>query len=91
MLAILASMNSRHAKTLAMVFAKPTAASLEWARVESLLVAVGCVVIEGTGSRVRFVHGTTVATFHRPHPTKEAKAYQVEEARAFLTLIGVTP
>ena len=90
-IAIIASMNSKHAKTLTAVFAKPTAASLEWARIESLLVSVGCTVIEGKGSRVRFVHGTTVATFHRPHPAKEAKQYQVEDARAFLELIGVTP
>jgi hypothetical protein len=84
-------MNSRHSKTLAAVFSKPTPVSLEWARIESLLVAAGCIVIEGNGSRVRFVHGTAVATFHRPHPAKEAKAYQVDEARAFLTLIGITP
>ena len=91
MIAKIAGMNGRHAKTLAAVFAEPTSVSLEWARIESLLVGVGCVVIEGSGSRVRFVHGTTVPTFHRPHPAKEAKAYQVDEARSFLTLIGITP
>jgi hypothetical protein len=90
-LAIIASMNSKHTKTLAAIFAKPTSATLEWARIESLLIGVGCTVIEGNGSRVKFCHGTTVASFHRPHPTKEAKAYQVDDARAFLTLIGVTP
>ena len=84
-------MNSKHAKTLAAIFEKPTPATLEWARIESLLMGVGCTVIEGKGSRVKFCHGTTVASFHRPHPAKEAKAYQVEDARAFLTLIGVTP
>lgn len=84
-------MNSKHTNTLAAIFAKPTATSLAWARIESLLMGVGCAVIEGNGSRVKFCHGTTVASFHRPHPTKEAKAYQVDDARAFLTLIGVTP
>lgn len=48
-------------------------------------------MIEGNGSRVRFAHGTTVATFPRPHPAKEAKQYQVEDAPAFLELIGVRP
>jgi HicA toxin of bacterial toxin-antitoxin, len=91
MIAKMTNMNGRHTKTLAAVFAEPTSVSLEWARIESLLVGVGCVVIEGSGSRERFVHGTTVATFHRPHPAKEAKAYQVDEARSFLTLIGITP
>lgn len=89
-MATIASMNSKHAKTLQAVFAKPTATTLEWARIESLLVGVGCQRLEGSGSRVKFVHGTTIASFHRPHPAKEAKAYQVDDVRAFLTMIGVT-
>lgn len=84
-------MNNRHRKTLVAVFAEPTSKTLEWDRVEALLKAAGCEVVEGNGSRVRFVHGSHVAMFHRPHPRKEAKAYQVEQARAFLILIGVTP
>ena len=84
-------MNSKHAKTLAALFATPTATSLEWARIESLLIGVGCSVIEGKGSWVKFCHGTTVASFHRPHPNTEAKAYQVDDARDFLIWIGVTP
>ena len=84
-------MNSKHTKTLVALFAKPTATNLEWARIESLLLGVGCSVVEGKGSRVKFCHGTTVASFHRPHPTKEAKAYQVDDARNFLIRIGVTP
>ncbi|WP_268807363.1 type II toxin-antitoxin system HicA family toxin [Tepidimonas taiwanensis] len=60
-------------------------------RIEALLIAVGCTVIEGRGSRVRFAFGDKVATFHRPHPAKEAKPYQVEDARTFLERIGVKP
>ena len=48
-------------------------------------------MIEGRGSRVRFVYGNFVATFHRPHPGKDAKPYQVRDARTFLEEIGVTP
>lgn len=40
---------------------------------------------------MRFVFGEMVATFHRPHPAKEAKRYQVRDARAFLIRIGVQP
>ncbi len=29
--------------------------------------------------------------YHRPHPGKEAKRYQVRNAREFLTRAGVTP
>ncbi|MCX7691959.1 type II toxin-antitoxin system HicA family toxin [Tepidimonas taiwanensis] len=84
-------MHSRHRKTLEAIFAKPTSATIEWSRIEALLIAVGCTVIEGRGSRVRFAFGDKVATFHRPHPAKEAKPYQVEDARTFLERIGVKP
>ena len=84
-------MSARHRKTLEAIFTKPTTATLEWVRLEALLKSVGCQVIEGRGSRVRFAHGERIATFHRPHPAKEAKPYQVEDARAFLESIGVKP
>lgn len=84
-------MNSKQKKTLAAVFKNPVSGTLEWADIESLLVAAGCEVVEGSGSRVRFIKGENVASFHRPHPEKEAKRYQVKDAREFLNLIGVTP
>ena len=74
-----------------MVFTDPVSGTLGWADVAGLLVAAGAVVIEGRGSRVRFVCGQEVVTFHRPHPAKEAKRYQVREARDFLERIGVIP
>jgi hypothetical protein len=84
-------MNKRHAKTLSAVFATPTSGTIEWRAIESLLIAVGCDVIEGDGSRVRFVRDGKVATFHRPHPDKEAKRYQVRDAKAYLILLGEVP
>ncbi len=84
-------MNSKHRKTLEAVFSDPVSGTIVWADVESLLVAAGAEVIEGRGSRVRFVKGEEVATFHRPHPAKEAKRYQVRDARDFLERIGVIP
>ena len=58
---------------------------------KALLVAVGARVVEGRGSRVKFELGGEVETFHRPHPAKEAKRYQVRAARGFLRRIGVEP
>ena len=84
-------MNSRHRKTLAAVFADPVSGTVEWAAIEALLLAAGARLIEGRGSRVRFERDGEVETFHRPHPAKEAKRYQVLAARAFLERIGVTP
>ena len=31
-----------------------------------------------------------LARFHRPHPGRTAKRYQIKDARAFLAAIGVT-
>ncbi len=84
-------MNSKHARTLKAVFKNPVSASVAWADIESLLVSVGCEVVEGSGSRVRFVMNGEVETFHRPHPAKEAKRYQVRAARDYLIRLGVKP
>ncbi len=84
-------MNSKQAKTLAAVFTTPTRSNVEWADIESLLVAIGCDVIEGRGSRVRFGCKGVVASFHRAHPAKEANQYQVRDVRDFLEKIGVKP
>ncbi len=84
-------MNSKHTKTLQAIFKDPVSPSIEWAAIESLLVAAGCKVIEGSGSRVRFECKGVVASFHRPHPAKEAKRYQVRDARDYLIKLGVRP
>ena len=84
-------MNSRHSKTLTVVFTDPVSETIEWAAVEGLLLAAGARLIEGRGSRVRFAKDGEVAAFHRPHPAKETKRYQLRDARDFLERIGVRP
>lgn len=82
-------MNKTHRKTIDAICRQPVPTSLEWRQIESLFLAVGANRIEGTGSRVRFELNGVVATFHRPHPQKEAKGYQVKDARVFLEKAGV--
>ncbi|WP_112488547.1 type II toxin-antitoxin system HicA family toxin [Thiomonas sp. X19] len=84
-------MNSKQRKTLDAIFTNPVHGNLEWARIEALLVAVGCRVIEGHGSSVAFEKDGQRAYFHRPHPQKEALKYRVRMAREYLEKIGVTP
>jgi hypothetical protein len=84
-------MNRKQRRVLAAVFRKPTSGTIAWADIEGLFVTVGCEVIEGNGSRVRFAKDGMIATFHRPHPEKEAKKYQVEDVRAYLTRLGIEP
>lgn len=84
-------MNSKQRRTLIAVFADPASPTIAWTDIESLLIAAGARVIEGSGSAVRFERDGVIARFHRPHPDKEAKRYQVKDARAFLAAIGVKP
>ncbi|WP_085673356.1 MULTISPECIES: type II toxin-antitoxin system HicA family toxin [unclassified Pseudomonas] len=84
-------MNNHQRSTLEVIFKKPVPKSLEWARLESFLISIGATTVEGRGSRVRFELNGAIATFHRPHPDKDAKSYQVRSARQFLEQAGVTP
>ena len=84
-------MNSKQRKTLAAIFGVLVPAGLAWVDIEGLLKAAGCQVLEGPDSAVSFRYGDEVEFFHRPHPAKEAKRYQVRAARAFLIRIGVKP
>ena len=88
---VIDTMNNKHRKLLSLLFADPIPSTLEWVRIESLLMALGAQAIEGRGSRVRFELNGIVATFHRPHPSKEAKPYQVRDVRQFLEQAGVSP
>jgi hypothetical protein len=77
--------------TLNAIFSQPAPPNLEWRRIESLFIALGAKTIEGNGSRVRFELNGVIGTFHRPHPAKEAKPYQVRDARQFLDNAGIKP
>ena len=88
---IIVGMNSKQKRTLATIYRDPVPTSLAWKYIESLFIALNIEVIEGRGSRVRFFKEGVVASFHRPHPKKEAKPYQVRDARTFLKQLGVEP
>jgi len=84
-------MNKKHQKTLDTIYSRSVPKTLAWKRIETLFIALGAKVIEGRGSRVRFELNSIVATFHRPHPQKEAKPYQVRDAKHFLEQAGIKP
>ena len=84
-------MNSKHKKTLVAIFARPTSASIVFSEIESLIKALGGSVQEREGARVKLVLEGYEWRCHRPHPGKEAKRYQVEEARELLERAGVQP
>lgn len=84
-------MNAKHRRTLAAIYAHPTSASLPFSEIESLIRALGGTVCEREGSRVKIELNGEQWRCHRPHPGKEAKRYQVEEARELLDRAGVRP
>ena len=88
---VIIHMNKAHRKTLNDIFSQPVPATLEWRRIESLFISLGAETIEAAGSRVRFVLNGIIAAFLRPHPAKEAKPYQVRDAKTFLENAGVKP
>jgi hypothetical protein len=83
--------NSKQQRTLQAIFSKPTPANLKFADIESLVKALGGEIIEREGSRVSIRLRGEEWRCHRPHPGKEAKRYQVEEARELLERVGIKP
>ena len=84
-------MNSKHKKTLAAIFAQPTSPSIAFSDIEGLIKVLGGTIAEREGSRARIELNGVVWRCHRPHPGKEAKRYQVEEARELLKRVGIKP
>jgi len=83
--------NNKHQKTLDKIFSDPICGNLPWNHIEALLVAVGCNVVEGSGSSVTFEKDGRRAHFHRPHPQREALIYRVKVVREFLIKLEITP
>ena len=84
-------MNSTQRKTLEKVLTDPVNGNIEWTRIESMLEAAGCKVIEGAGSSVTFEYLGRKMTVHRPHPGKEALRYRVLAVREFIETMGIRP
>lgn len=84
-------LSNKHRKVLVAIFSRPTQANIAWTEIESLLTALGAIVINKGGSVVTIKLNKQVATFHRPHPQKEAKKWAVNKIREFLTKARITP
>ena len=82
-------MKAKHRKTLKAIFTRPTKANIRFNDIEALVKALGGEVREDHGSRVALEISGTRKYMHRPHPGKEAKRYQVEEIRDWLTELGI--
>ena len=81
----------RSVGALQAIFTKPTSSSIVFSDIEALIIGLGGEVHERQGSRVKILLKGEQWRCHRPHPGKEAKRYQVEEARELLERAGVKP
>ena len=84
-------MNGSQRKTLERVLADQVNGNIEWTKIESMLRAAGCRVMECAGSSVTFEFGGRKMTLHRPHPGKEALRYRVLAVREFIARMGIKP
>jgi len=82
-------MNSKHKKTIELVFKDPIQANIPWSDIEGLFIALGGKISEGAGSRVRVKLNGSRAVFHRPHPKKTTDKGAVNSVRRFLENSGV--
>ena len=73
------------------VYHEPVLANIWWVDIETLLVAAGAEIEEGSGSRVRVALNGVRAVFHRPHPQKETDRGAVKSVRRFLKEEGIEP
>ena len=84
-------MDRKHRKTLEAIFEKPERANIAWRDIETLFIALGAEVSEGSGSRVGVALKDVRAVFHGPHPRKETNKGAVKSVRRFLEAAGVKP
>ena len=88
---MIASLKSKNLKILEQIFSTPTPSGIRFADIETLFKALGAQVVEREGSRLRIELNGEYWHCHRPHPGKEAKRYQVEEAGELLERLGYKP
>ena len=82
-------MNKKQRQTLERIFEKPERSDILWNDIESLFKALGAVISEGRGSRVRVALKGVRAVFHRPYPQRVTNKSTVRSVRRYLLETGV--
>ncbi|MBI2381486.1 MAG: type II toxin-antitoxin system HicA family toxin [Gammaproteobacteria bacterium] len=84
-------MKRKHAKTLELIFSRPTPGGVRWTDVEALFLELGAEISEREGSRIAVVLFGEVRVFHRPHPSPDTDKGAVASIRKWLDDHGVKP
>lgn len=72
---------SKHEKLLKKICAQPAPKDIKWEELKTVLEHLGYRMLNGAGSRRKFVHQTTKSLImvHEPHPAPEVKAYALKQ------------
>jgi hypothetical protein len=81
--------NKKQRRTLEAIYKTPISSNIPWKDIESLLLALGSEISEGSGSRIRIKLNGERAVFHRPHPKPETDKGAINSMRKFLSNAGV--
>lgn len=84
-------MKRKNQRTLALIFARPTSANVQWRDIEAMFDELGAEVSEREGSRVAVVMYGEVRVFHRPDPSPNTDKGAVASIRKWLEQHGVEP
>jgi hypothetical protein len=85
-------MKRKHAKTLALLFHRPTSANVKFSDMIALLTELGARIDESReGSRVGISWRDDLKVMHKPHPSPNMDKASVAEVRDWLELKGITP
>lgn len=84
-------LSTKHARTLADIFASPVRADIRWTDIENLFRALGAEITQGSGSRVRVSLNGRRMVFHEPHPQPTIVKDAVRSVRRFLLEAGIGP
>jgi len=82
-------LGKKHQRTLDSIFVSPVRSNVKWNDIEKMLIALGAVISEGRGSRVRVYLNKVRAVFHRPHPQEETDKGALKSMRRYLKETGV--
>jgi hypothetical protein len=82
-------MNKKQQRILDAIQTSPPPANLKWDDIEALFKALGGVVSQGNGSRVRVSLNGVKAVFHKPHPNNEVGRGCVRDIRLFLETANI--
>ncbi len=85
------TLSTKHARTLADIFANPVRADIRWTEIENLFRALGAEITQGSGSRVRISLNGRRMVFHEPHPQPTIVKDAVRSVRRFLLEAGISP